>query len=169
MKMKQATTIFFLMMLSACAGSYKEFKYEDSRLPDIQKAELATALRELEGEYVVIDSRNDDNREYTTLNVIAGKESMVARLSGKKGYDLWTKGSNCIGHSKSEGNQFKVSCDGSSEVNYFSFEKLNAERKVTSGALIGGFKPLIVESKNYLFSFWTVRSGRPHHYVLTKK
>ena len=162
--MKQISTIFLLVMLSACITPYK-----DPRPPEVQKAELTTVLRELNGEYTVIDSRNDDRNEYTTLKVIAGDEAMILRLSGKKDNELWIGGSNCIGRSKSEEDQFSMVCNGSSGVNYFYLEKLSSERKVTDGALISRFKPMVVESKNYLLSFWSINRGRPHHYVLKKK
>lgn len=163
--MKKTVTILSLvLLLSACSTPYP-----DTRSPEVQKNQLIKSLNELIGNYKVLDSRNDDYAKFSSLKVTSEINQMNIMMLSQENKIFQLNGKDCIGRYKEQEKDAFIICSKPSEnVNLFTFERVLNERKITDGAVVGGFKPLTVKEGDYLLSYWT-KNGRPHHYILKRQ
>lgn len=147
--------------LSACVTPYK-----DPRPPEVQKNQLIKSLNELIGNYKISDSRNDDYKNLSLFKVTNENNQMNIMILSSKNELSRLNGKDCIGRYKEQEKDVFVICSKpSANVSYFIFERILKGRKITDGAMVGGFKPLDVKEGDYLLSYWTI-NGKPHHYIL---
>ncbi|MDQ8951820.1 hypothetical protein RFH42_02470 [Acinetobacter rudis] len=163
--MKKSIIILSLAFtLSACVTPYK-----DPRSPDVQKNQLIKSLNELVGNYKVVDSRNDDYKNFSSFKISNENNQMNIEILSSKNELLQLNGKECIGRYKEqEKDAFVICTKPSANISMFTFERILTGEKITDGAIVGGFKTLEVKKGDYLLSFWT-RNGRPHHYVLNRQ
>jgi hypothetical protein len=148
---------------------------QDPRTPAQQQADMQAAAKELAGQYVVIDSRNEiAGFEIEKAEILPGGSGAIFALTFK-GSDVDPTNSNktipFVG-TKCSGRSFSTSTSiFCSEVTVFSFisikKYINHETKIESAALLGGFEPLQVRAGDYVLTIAS-KSGRSRYYLLRR-
>lgn len=165
--------IFVAVLLSALASGCAS-TYQDPRPLGVQQAELATSLKELSGQYDVIDARNDfySFTKFEAKALIVSRQENVARFSliGKE-KTITIDGNRCSGRIGADRISPRLYCDGQ-KVGFFApvVELATKDYEVTlNGGLLGGQEAMPVKTGDYLFSFFESGSGRPHYYLLKRR
>lgn len=163
--------LIFPLIAMACLSINGCATYKDERSPEAQRTELNATVKELVGQYTVVDSRNSYDGDYTEVEIRAVDGAMNAVLTGPK-TQLFLTGTECSGRLQSNPiYDFRAAANCSAKaanVSLFSMEAVTKEQVRKSGAIIAAFPPLTVPAGSFLFDFYSAGSGRPHYYILKR-
>ncbi|MYM66342.1 hypothetical protein GTP45_05765 [Pseudoduganella sp. FT55W] len=166
--MKIYAPILLAALVSGCATAY-----QDPRPLDVQQAELENSLKELSGQYEVIDARNDfySFTKFEAHTLVVSRQGNGAKflLVGKKDA-LLINGHDCKGRNEPDGKSPWLYC-ATEKGGFFApvVERVRIDQEVGAKGLLSVEKPMQVKAGDYLFNFHESGSGRPHYYLLKKR
>jgi hypothetical protein len=169
-RMKQVcVTGFAAILLMGCATAPAPV---DPRSPEERQAAFDSAARELIGNYVVIEKRNEffNGRSLKVNEVIVSRsgDALIYLLKGERDKPLLMMASDCV--TRYPERPSEIYCHNTStEMATVGFSKVNTARKVSTGALIDIHGPMTANPGDYLLYFMERGPGRVHYYLLKKK
>lgn len=165
--MKIFTAVMLTALVSGCASTY-----QDPRPLEVQQAELDNSLKQLSGQYDVIDSRNDfynfTKFEARSVTVIRQGTAAQFLLVGKE-KTILIVGNKCIGRNEPNKDAPWLYCDGQKGGLFAPVVELATKDKEIKLNGLFAEKAMQVKAGDYLFNFHESGSGRPHHYLLKKR